>query len=170
MLDRVAHDIDRGAADKRRQQLDPDAVGAGLDAAHDAEVDDRDRWNLRIVYVLQRGPHRGLERPLAELWRYHCAPSSSRATDVNSFHSQMNESSGCGRSRPSAGGVACGIWVKPTVASRAFASDRQLTASSDIGAASTPAETSRSSAGIGVKTVSTSCDSASRAATTSSRG
>ena len=65
LLDRLAHHVDRRATDERRQQLDADPALARLDAAHDAQVDDGDGRDLRIVHVVQRGPDRRFERASA---------------------------------------------------------------------------------------------------------
>ena len=126
----------------------------------------RDRWTT----LLLGGSNRRLARVLgAELARR--LDGYEVVTDLEDIPRELRGMHPVNPvNRPSAGGVPSAIPVRPSVARRALASDRQLDASSGIGAAMTPAATSRSSAGSGVKTVSTAVDRPSRAATTSSRG
>src|SRR5439155_25050005 len=77
------------AAGERREQVDLDAVVAGGDPLHDAQVGDGARRDLRIVDRGQRLPHRGVGagsvlRMVKTL--YHRAPGWARYRPVISSH------------------------------------------------------------------------------------
>ena len=84
--------LERRAADERRQQVDGDAAAVDRDAIDDPEIDDRDRPGSPGP-APRRGPRgrSALRRPGGRLG-YHAATGSSRRTAVNSFQSQRNGS------------------------------------------------------------------------------
>ena len=125
---RRAHDLDRRAADERWQQLHADAARASVSTERTTPRSTTEIVrDLRIVDVIQRGPDGRLQRAGRHRRSYHSTPSSSRATDVNSPHSQRKDSEGTAWSRPSAGGRPSGEAAQAKLVQTTIAhSDRQL--------------------------------------------
>ena len=85
LLHRALHHLERGAAEERRRERDVHALLLDGHVSHHAEVDERDRRDLRIGDLGERVPDRGLG--------HHAAPGTERRTSVISSHSAS--SSGC---------------------------------------------------------------------------
>src|SRR5581483_8041803 len=91
LLDRALHELERGAAEKRRRELHVDASIRDFDRTDDAEIDERDDGDLRVGDLLERGPDL--------LDGHHCAPAGAeRRTIVISSCSAAKESSNVPRS------------------------------------------------------------------------
>src|SRR3954470_6317957 len=79
LLHRPLHDLERGAAEEGRRELDADVSVRDIDRTDDAQVDERDDGDLRVRDLLERLPDPGLG--------YHCAPhGADRRTIVISSH------------------------------------------------------------------------------------
>ena len=82
---RALHHLERGAAEERRRELDPDVSVLDIDRTDDAEVDERDDGDLRVGDLLERLPDL--------LGGHHCAPAGAeRRTIVISSHSGASSS------------------------------------------------------------------------------
>src|SRR5581483_5416080 len=94
VLERALHELERRAAEKRRRELHVDVSLLDVDRSDDAEVDERDDWDLRVGDPLERLPDL--------LRRHHCAPTGAeRRTIVISSCRAANESSKTPRSTAS---------------------------------------------------------------------
>ena len=81
---RVAHHLERRAAEERRRELDAHAVALDGDVAHDAEVDERDDG------ISGSGISASASQTAAS--RHHVAPGTLRRTIVISSHSSRSSS------------------------------------------------------------------------------
>src|SRR5262249_60479373 len=91
---RVAHDLERRAAEKRGRELDADLVPRHVHGPDHAEVDERDDGDLRVRNLRERIPYL--------LFGYQVAPANERRTSVISAH--RSASSGACWSRTSSSG------------------------------------------------------------------
>ena len=78
----VAHHLERRAAEEGRRELDVNGAVLDGDVADDAEVDDRDRRDLRVGDLGECLPD--------GLGGYHVAPATERRTSVISSQSCSN--------------------------------------------------------------------------------
>src|SRR5439155_12882148 len=73
------HRLERRATEERRRELDVHTLALDPHVPHDAELDDRDDRDLRVLDFLERAPNGSL--------RYHAAPGTDRLTIVISSQS-----------------------------------------------------------------------------------